>query len=79
MKVERDFARPLVPAFLSNGKYCNCFRENAIVGAEQQQFEVFSLIECTFPPSKTLQLLTAMVILIRAFLSRDWQLQLAED
>jgi hypothetical protein len=41
MKAERVFSRPLVPAFLSSGKYRNCLRENVIVGAEQDNFEIF--------------------------------------
>ena len=41
MKAESFFSWPLVPAFLSSGKYRNCLRENVIVGAEQGNFEFF--------------------------------------
>ena len=37
----KGVSRPLVPAFLSSGNYRNCFRENVIVDAEQDNFEIF--------------------------------------
>ena len=40
MKAEMGFARPLVPSFLSSGKYRNCLRENVIVGAEKYTVKV---------------------------------------
>ena len=41
MEAKRGFSRPIVPAFLSSGKYYNCLRENVIVGAEQDNFDIF--------------------------------------
>ena len=55
MKAESFFSRPLVPAFLSSGKYRNCFKENVIVGAEQDNFEVFLWYKAYSAPIITLQ------------------------
>jgi len=42
------FARPLVPSLLRSEKSLNFLRENVIVGAEQDIFEILSLIICIF-------------------------------
>ena len=55
MKASRFFSRPIVPAFLSSGKYRNCLRENVIVGAEQHNLEFFFDLEHIPPPIKTLE------------------------